>query len=438
MGDRVSMTVWMVRFLFLIVFLTLLYFSQRFWIVRSRRRIARVQHPKLRFVLRWLWIGAVSLFLLLLAQRVAGIAGWPSSHQEYYAWSSILLALWLGGSIVSYLAVQVVRGAGKLWRIVAAALRRLGPRSANVPDLVDGSRRYFLRTATFAAGALPFAAAVYGFAAERFRYTVRRVEVPITGLPPALDGLRIAQLSDIHISDYMPRGEIARAVDLANQLDAELVAVTGDLLTGPGDPLEQCVKELGRLRAALGVWGCNGNHEIYADAEDAAEELFRQHGMQMLRQQNTELTWRGMKFNLIGVDYQRQHSWSGERLEMLRGVEALIRRDMPNILLSHNPNAFDRARELGIELTLAGHTHGGQVKVEILDHRFTPARFITAYPAGLYQRSFGAGAGKTADASPRDPGGHASLYVNRGLGTIGIPVRLGVPPEITLLTLRRA
>src|SRR5581483_2588032 len=122
MGDRVSMTLWMVRFLFLSVFLTLLCFSQRFWIVRSRRRIARVRHPKLRFVLRWSWIGAVSLFLLLLAQRVAGIAGWPSPHQEYYAWSSILLALWLGGSIVSYLAVQVVRGAGKLWRIVAAAL----------------------------------------------------------------------------------------------------------------------------------------------------------------------------------------------------------------------------------------------------------------------------------------------------------------------------
>lgn len=121
---------------------------------------------------------------------------------------------------------------------------------------------------------------------------------------------------------------------------------------------------------------------------------------------------------------------SGEQRQMLHNIEALVRRDMPNILLSHNPNSFYRAAELGIELSLAGHTHGGQIRVEILDRRWNPARFMTNFVAGLYELPMGNGGGSV--------GKTAFLYVNSGLGTFGIPVRLGVPPEITLLTLRAA
>ena len=108
--------------------------------------------------------------------------------------------------------------------------------------------------------------------------------------------------------------------------------------------------------------------------------------MRLLRKKNAELRWQGSAFNLIGVDYQRQRDANGNRPPMLVGVEPLVRRDVPNILLSHNPNSFPRAAELGIELSLAGHTHGGQVRVEILDHRWSPASFFTPYVAGLYQR----------------------------------------------------
>jgi hypothetical protein len=95
---------------------------------------------------------------------------------------------------------------------------------------------------------------------------------------------------------------------------------------------------------------------------------------------------RGIALNLIGVDYQRQRAAEGKKAPMLAGLEPLVRRDVPNILLSHNPNSFPRAAELGIELSLAGHTHGGQVRVEILDHRWSPAQFLTPYVAGLYRR----------------------------------------------------
>ena len=237
---------------------------------------------------------------------------------------------------------------------------------------------------------------------------------------------------------------------MANELGADLAVVTGDLITGSGDPLADCVDEIRHLHAPLGIWGCNGNHEIYASAEDEAAYLYSQAGMKLLRHENAQISFRGASFNLVGVDYQRERNPRGQRQQTLARVEPLVRRDMPNILLSHNPNSFNRAAELGIELSLAGHTHGGQIQVEILDHRLSPARFITDYIAGLYQRPLcapalteraGSNAFSTRAFSPSlfsSASPSSYIYVNRGLGTVGAPVRLGVPPEISLLVLRSA
>jgi len=315
---------------------------------------------------------------------------------------------------------------------------RLLPHSGAVAGGFSPSRRTFFQYAAVLAGGFPFLAATYGFAAGRLRYTIERVDVPVANLPPELDGLRIAQLSDIHIGDYMPPREIARAVDMANDLQPDISFVTGDFVSSEGDPLDACITELSRLRAPLGVWGCNGNHEIYAGVEDEAERVFREKGMRLLRASSAVVEHNGGRFNLLGVDYQRDHMVSGEHTRpelMLREIEPLIRRDMPNILLSHNPNSFHRAAELGIELSLAGHTHGGQVKFEIVDHSVSPARLISPFVAGLYLLPMSNGhAGAASGCGVQK----AALYVNRGLGTFGFPVRIGVPPEITLLTLRRA
>jgi predicted MPP superfamily phosphohydrolase len=265
----------------------------------------------------------------------------------------------------------------------------------------------------------------------------------MANLPSALDGMRIAQISDIHLSGYMSRTDVRRAVDMTNDLGADLAVVTGDFITGSADPIADCIEEVSRLHAPLGVWGCNGNHEIYAKAENAAQQLFAQGGMKLLRHENAQLTLRGAQFNLIGVDYQRERSIDGQRMQLLSNMDALIRRDIPNILLSHNPNSFNRAAELGIELSLAGHTHGGQIQVEILDHRLTPARFISDYIAGLFERPLYKPSEeilvrREPDVPAANPQAQAArLYVNRGLGTVGAPVRLGVPPEISLIVLRR-
>jgi predicted MPP superfamily phosphohydrolase len=344
--------------------------------------------------------------------------------------------LWMVASFFGFLAVESV-GAIEWVTNVAA---RLLPHSGAIAGGFSPSRRTFFQYAAVLAGGFPFLAATYGFAAGRLRYTIERVDVPVANLPPELDGLRIAQLSDIHIGDYMPPHEIARAVAMANDLQPDISFVTGDFVSSEGDPLDACITELGRLRAPLGVWGCNGNHEIYAGVEDEAERLFREKGMRLLRAQSAVVEHNGARFNLLGVDYQRDHMVSGEHTRpelMLQEIEPLIRRDMPNFLLSHNPNSFRRAAALGIELSLAGHTHGGQVKFEIVDHSVSPARLITPFVAGLYHLPMKGNAG-AAPGTKTNGLQRAALYVNRGLGTFGFPVRLGVPPEITLLTLRRA
>jgi len=414
----------LIRTVIVILVVVLLYLSQKFWF-RSLWRFSEQFTSPWTKVVRGAAIGALGFLILFLAWRIFGHGIWQR-RAGISGTIVALLQLWITSSLMAYVFFKTVRAVGWAWQRVRSVV---GAKTAE--DLRNADRRDFFRYAARFAAAVPIVAAVYGYAAERFDYRIRRVDIPVAHLPPALDGLTIAQLSDIHIGDFMPRAEVRRGVDMANSLKADLAVITGDFLTGHNDPLADCIAELSRLRAPLGVWGCNGNHEIYAEAEDEAQRLFALHGMKLLRQESATLEWHGANVNLIGVDYQRDHMVRGPKPPMLAGIEPLIRRDMPNILLSHNPNSFNKAAELGIELSLAGHTHGGQVKVEILDEEVNPARFITPFIAGLYQLPM-----RSADGS--QSASKASLYVNRGLGTIGLPARLGVDPEISLLTLRRA
>jgi uncharacterized protein len=429
--------------------LTLLFLSQRFWYRAIWRVTSNWGKNWLRVGVRLPYIVALLLIILTAADGIR--MGHRGHLIPRASMITVLAGLWFFSALFAYLAVKVVHGFDRVWSFARQWLHR---KNASAPPaesdhqaasaveyLADPSRRYFFKTATALAGATPFLSAAYGFAAERLNYQVRRVEIPMANLPLALEGMKIAQISDIHLSGYMSPKDVQRAVDMANDLGADLAVVTGDFITGAGDPLAECIQEIRRLRAPLGIWGCNGNHEIYARAEDTAQLLFAEQGMKLLRHQNAQLTFKGTQFNLIGVDYQRERTPRGRKVQMLAHVEPLVRRDMPNILLSHNPNTFNRAAELGIELSLAGHTHGGQIQVEILDHRLSPARFITDYIAGLYQRPLFAPAVNTLRGpqmllSHAATSGLSAIYVNRGLGTVGAPVRLGVPPEITLLTLR--
>jgi uncharacterized protein len=438
------------RLIVAVPLLLLFLWAQQYWFFRLWRFSNRIGSRVLRQIVHGLTISGFAL--VAVALMAAFFSGRRDLVWRFPGMMGVV-GLWITTAFVSWVMISLVSGilliGRRARRLFVSAPDAAGHAAAHAPshlplgalqDDVRLDRRRFVQAATALAGAIPFGAGAYGFLIGRHDYRVHKIDLPVSGLPRELDGLRIAQLSDIHIGSYLSAAEVRRAVGMANDLKPDLSVVTGDFITGPNDPLATCISELARLRAPLGVWGCNGNHEIYADAQEEAAELFAGHGMKLLRQENAEISWRGGKFNLIGVDYQLARSSRGRRLTMLANTGSLVRRDLPNILLSHNPNSFPRAAELGIELMLTGHTHGGQVRVEILDHRFSPAQFLTPYVAGLYKRPLGcASALNDKEAWSAAASGPAALvYVNRGLGTIGAPIRLGVPPEISLLTLRCA
>jgi len=274
----------------------------------------------------------------------------------------------------------------------------------------DPARRKLLVAAGAGFAIAPLAGTAFGIV-RRNNFRVSEVPIPIANLPKDLDGLRIVQITDIHLSPFLSEREFATAIDMANETRTNLALVTGDLITRAGDPLDACLRQLARLRADAGVLGCLGNHEIYARAENYVTEQGRRIGIEFLRHQATQLRFGNATINFVGVDYQRMHS------HYLKGTEQLIVPGAVNILLSHNPDVFPVAAAQGFHLTIAGHTHGGQVDVEILHQHVDVARYFTPFVQGLYR------------------GENASVYVSNGLGTIGVPIRLGAPPEVSVLRL---
>jgi hypothetical protein len=277
----------------------------------------------------------------------------------------------------------------------------------------DPARRAFLNTARTALFCTPAVVTGYGVFIQRFDLSLREQDLMFPDLPEDLHGLRLVQVTDIHLSPFLSERELARAVDMANETRAHLALVTGDLISTGHDPLDACLRQLSRLRADAGIFGCLGNHEIYANAEDYVEKHGALLGHRYLRHRAEPLKFGQATLNLAGVDYQR----SGK--PYLAGAERMVAPGAFNVLLSHNPDVFPVAARQGYQLTIAGHTHGGQVRVEILRQDLNIARFFTPYVDGLYRRD------------------GAAVFVSRGIGTIGLPARLGAPPEVNLLRLCR-
>ncbi len=346
-----------------------------------------------------IWIAAVGalsmaasmLAFLLRFHRVARhFPGWWISWGTGLAITWAMLSLcWLGGCFALWIA------------------SRMG--SGHSP-----ARRRFFQTAYAAVFAAPPAVLAYGVFIERHQLYLREQNLEIPNLAPELEGLRLVQLTDIHLSPFLSRAELQRAVDMANETRAHIALVTGDLITTFRDPLDDCLDILAQLRADAGVFGCMGNHEIYANAEAYVEREGARRGMRFLRSAAAPLRFGKAVLNLAGVDYQRL------RGRYLVGAERLIAPGALNVLLSHNPDVFPVAARQGYDLTISGHTHGGQIRLEFLSADLNPGRFYTPYVDGVYRR------------------GPASIFVSRGIGTIAVPARLGAPPEVSLVRLCRS
>jgi predicted MPP superfamily phosphohydrolase len=224
---------------------------------------------------------------------------------------------------------------------------------------IQSPRRTFLRAAGAGLGIAPWVATGFGILRHN-RFQLAEVTIPLPNLPKDLDGLRIVQVTDIHLSQFLSEREFAWAIDMANETRAHLALVTGDLISRVGDPLDACLRQLARLRAEAGVLGCLGNHEVYTSTEDYVTAQGRRIGIEFLRQQAKVLRFGAAAINFAGVDYQAFHS------PYLVETARLVEPGLINVLLSHNPDVFGVSASQGYHLTIAGHTHGGQVNFELL------------------------------------------------------------------------
>lgn len=238
--------------------------------------------------------------------------------------------------------------------------------------------------------------------------SLERVEITLDRLPKRLNGFKIIQLSDTHHSPFTGIELIKRAVKIANRLRPDIFLLTGDYVSHEREYIAPVAAELGKLKSKYGTYACLGNHDHWTDA-DLVTHLFRGEGINMLINEGLRIEARGSSFWLAGVD---------DYMVSKTDVPAAMKGSYPDelkLLLAHNPIIFREAVRIGIDLTLSGHTHGGQVKMRDDSKRLFPQRKLKA---GLYYRK------------------NSQIYITRGIGTVVLPVRYQCPPEISLLELR--
>jgi predicted MPP superfamily phosphohydrolase len=261
--------------------------------------------------------------------------------------------------------------------------------------------------------ALGLVVAGYGVLVRRRVFHVRHVDVPISGLPSELDGFKIAHLSDLHIGTTTPRSWGERWAKAANEHGADIAVVTGDLVTSGTAFYDDIAEVVATLRARLGVFVSMGNHDYFGDGEPLIAKI-RARGAKVLRNEGLVLESGGKPLYLCAID----DTWT-RRDDMDKALAA--RPDgVPTVLLAHDPERFRVAAKRDVELTLSGHTHGGQIAVPFLSRRFSLSHLTHHFHQGLYTK------------------GRSTLYVHPGLGTTGPPMRLGVAPAVVILTLRAA
>ncbi|WP_213572305.1 metallophosphoesterase [Rhodococcus sp. USK13] len=314
--------------------------------------------------------------------------------------------VWLGALLYLVLGLLLVAIGSLVVRVVA----RLRHRSESA-EQVDLSRRRTLRLATSVVAVGAVVAAGYGVA-EAARPRVVRVRVPLRRLPPEFEGVRVALVSDLHVGPARGVGFTREVVDVINAQEPDLVAIVGDLVDGTVSKVAPDLEPLADLRAPMGIFGVSGNHEFYADDGGRWLDVWDRLGIATLRNQRVALRRGDATIDIAGIhDYSSPTPYEPDLSAALAG------RDPSTfvMLLAHEPRQALEASDLGVDLQLSGHTHGGQM---------WPLRYLVP----LQQPS----------VTGLDRIGKTVLYTTRGVGAWGPPVRVAAPPEITILELARA
>ena len=366
-------------------------------------------------------------WIVLLLHIYVGWRLLPDMQPASYAFGA--MALWLVASVIAtplWPIARRIRRQPLKDRLTVASMLAMGAFSSlfvltlvrDVALLVSaatGAVSVEAALRTHGALAVPVLAALAtlaGFVNARQRARIRRVDVPIAGLPSALRGFSIAQISDLHVGPTIKRDYLARIVDAVNDLGADMIAVTGDLVDGSVRDLSRHTEPLARLTSRHGAFFVTGNHEYYSGVHDWIEEV-RRLGVSVLMNEHVVLRHGGASVVVAGVtDINAGYFDPAHRSDPAAAIKDAPGDADVKLLLAHQPRSAFAAASAGFDLQLSGHTHGGQ----FFPWNFV-VRFFHPFTTGLHRRD------------------RLWIYISRGTGYWGPPKRLGAPSEITYLRL---
>lgn len=378
------------------------------------------------------WIMYIAYFLMAMS-LILGLMSviypppnWNSFFRFLLSATLIILLCKLLGSV--FLVMDDVVG---LFRWIYSLFAQ---KKEEVVDASVGiSRLKFFSQLAVTFTVIPAIGFIYGMVKGAYKYRVHNVKVPSPNLPPEFDGFKIVQLSDIHVGSFMDAEPLKKAFDIVMEQKADMILFTGDLVNNISDELKGFEEQFSRLKAPHGVFSVLGNHD-YGDYFEWPDKQAKKQNLDTLKNKQAEFGWRllmnehvaiekdGAKIALIGIE-----NWGGNmrfpRYGKLKEAHEGTEPFPYKILMSHDPSHWDMQVTLeypDIDLTLSGHTHGMQMGIEIPGFKWSPVQYIYKNWAGLYKQD------------------KQFLYVNRGLGFLGYPGRLGIWPEITVMELKRA
>jgi hypothetical protein len=386
------------------IVVSLAVFAQIYLFVRIRRAIRSSERSdRFKSLAVFLSGAAIGLLFTMNVLILLKPIPWVDPPVATQALLFYLPAVWGIGSILSALLLVFLQAAGFLGR---AIVRRWCNADASEEGLpADPGRRRFLQAGAGTLAAAPLVLTGYGAAWAGRSHEVRALTLPF-GLP-----LRVVHLTDHHAGLYMNREDLRRYADAAIALEPDLFVLTGDYVSNSIAFLPGCLEEMARVKARYGTFATLGNHEHWVGSVSRLKAIFRQFGVPLLYNAHRVIRTEKGPFAVAGIDDMR---FGNHDLEAaLRGLDPAI----PTILLSHRPEIFPEAAGQGIALTLSGHYHGGQIKLNLPGGGVSLAHLRTPWPEGLYRIE------------------DAHLYVSRGIGTTFTPVRLNARPEITVIDL---
>jgi predicted MPP superfamily phosphohydrolase len=342
----------------------------------------------------------------------------------FYIWmaATFFIALWLLIGKIIKLPFQLPVWIAKLIKPLREKINNIKNKQA--VRKVSTSRRNFVRYATMGISAYAFGGATYGMI-RHDSYQIDYKEIKIDNLPPELKGTTITLVSDIHAGQYMNEKDIREYTDIINNLGSDIICIPGDFVNFEVSDVHMVTNAFRDLKAKHGIYGSLGNHDFFQNVDYVASTIVNESPIQLLRNDHRKINIKGSDLFIVGVDDTRG---AGAQMDAvikfyehaenkLKSAEGDVN-GKPKILLCHKPYGFDVLAKKDIDLVLAGHTHGGQVvPVKFGNFNMSFAATVSRYIEGLYKI------------------GKSSMYVSRGIGCVGLPIRINCPPEVTKITL---